>query len=193
MVQIGRPQAPRADDGHRGVSQCSRQWADEISHRFERWSQHHDDGTAGTPQRGHQRLPGAERACRADDLIGGASDGVRALADDHDLGSRRAVSGQGRQCRRRLVVPDDDDDRGPLARRLIQPRRHRPERSVERVPVLDDVSWPRRLQFEVVTGVDDPPAGGLDLKLESIGRVPIAGASRGGPLLGECHDRRWHG
>jgi|GEM_PF-7009167 len=191
-MQIDRSQA--LDPGHADgrVVQGIDERSDEVAGRYPFRVEDHDDGSGGASHCGLQRVARAEGCDGADDLVGGPLDQKVALGYRQDLRAGRTVCGEApeRCVGRGAAKLRDDDDGGGRQGGFPQPRRHRLDRAVEHLTVHDHVGRSRRGEFEGRPEVDDAPAGGLDAGLELVGRGPVVGDTRGGALLGQCHELR---
>jgi len=187
-MQIDRVQALDPGHGHSGCVQGIDERADDVALRYLLWVDDHDDRAGGASQCSLERVARAEGFDGTDDLVSGSLDRDVTLGPHHhDLRAGRTVRGKALECcvGRGAAGFRDHDDRGRHQGGFLQPRRHRLDRTVERVAVQDHVGRPRRGQFEGGPEVDDAPAGSLDARLEFVGRVPVVGGTRGGTLLRE--------
>jgi len=186
-MQIDRSQALDPGHGDGGVIEGIDEWADDVAGEFLFRVEDHDDRAGSAPQCSLERIARAEGFDGADDLVSRSRDRDVAPGHHQDLRVRRTVHGKApeRCLGRGTVRLRDHDDRGGYQGRLLQPRRYRLDRAVERPVREDDVGRPRRAQLEGSPGVDDVPACGLDARLELVGRGPVVGGTGGGTLLGE--------
>ena len=186
-MQIDRSQSLDPGHGDGGVVEGIDEWADDVAGGYLPWVEDHDDRAGGAPQCGLERVARAEGLDGADGLVGRPRDRDVPPGHHHDLRAIGAVRGETteRCVRRGATRLRDHHDRGGFQGRLLQPRRYRIDRAVERLVREDDVGRPRRGQLEGGPGVDDAPTGGLDARLELVGCGPVMVGTRGGALLGE--------
>ncbi|MEA2025873.1 MAG: hypothetical protein U9O18_04210, partial [Chloroflexota bacterium] len=160
-MQIDRSQALDPGHGDGGVAEGIDERADDVAGGFLLRVEDHDDRARSASQCSLERIARAEGFDGADDLVNRSLDRDVASGHHHDLRVSRTVRGKAPECcvGRSAARLRDHDDRGGLHGGLLQPRRHRVDRAVERVALDDDVGRPRRGQLEGDPGVDDAPAG----------------------------------
>lgn len=188
-MQIPRVQPASSGDGHAGVLQCRQQRCDDVPAGHGLGLQHHDDSAARAPESGLQRIAGSEGRGRGQDLNGGIFDpGLGSAHDEHVDARGRGIPDCAEGRFSRLVLAGDDDHRSGGAGHLVEARRDRVHRAVERALTVRDVVWACRLQIVAGTEVDDLPAGFLDAGLELVGGTVVALDAGSGAFVGERND-----
>ena len=188
-MQVRRGQSISRRDGHVRIGQRAYERADDVAAGQAIGREHDHHLAARDPHCGLERVAAGPRLHGAHDDVGRVRHCHRSRDHHHDLGAARPVGCHRAQGWRRIDGAGYGDQAGPQVGRDDIAMRHRVERAVDHLAVLVQVGRPGRVQREGRTLVHDPPAGGLDARLELVRPGVVAGRTGLRALLGQLDDR----